>query len=50
MHRADGYAESNTVLQLRDRETKCKLSGLTGFALKACASPKEGVWTVNTGM
>ncbi len=50
MHRPDSYAESNTVIQLREREAKCKAEGLTGAALQACATPQEGEWTVNTGM
>ena len=50
MHRPDSYAESNTVIQMREREAKCRTDGLTGAELQACTTPQEGVWTVNTGM
>ncbi len=50
MHRTDSYKESNVVLQLRDAEARCKDQGFTGKALAQCAAPKDGAWTIETGM
>ena len=49
LHRSDSYNESNTVLDMRQREADCKAQGYTGKALAQCAAPKAGVWTVTTG-
>jgi len=50
MHRPDSYRESNVVIQLRDAETRCKATGLSGKALAICAAPAKGVWTIDTGL
>lgn len=50
MHRTDSYRESNVVFELRDAETRCKASGLTGKALAICTAPAKGVWTLDTGL
>lgn len=49
LHRPDSYNETNTVLDMRQREVDCKSTGLTGAALAQCAAPKAGVWTTTTG-
>lgn len=50
MQRPDSYRESNVVLQLRAAEERCKAAGLTGRDLAQCAAPKEGAWTIDTGL
>jgi hypothetical protein len=50
MHRPDSYRESNVVIELRDAETRCKATGLTGRALAICTAPARGVWTIQTGL
>jgi hypothetical protein len=50
MHRSDSYRESNVVIELRDAETRCKATGLTGRALAICTAPARGVWTIDTGL
>ena len=50
MHRTDSYKESNVVLQLRSAEIRCKAEGFTGAELAKCTAPKDGAWTIETGM
>jgi hypothetical protein len=65
MRRPDTYIESNTTLQMREAETRCKTLVPASNWVKAktdpviaeavrvwvqkCAAPKEGEWTVTTG-
>ncbi len=65
MRRPDTYIESNTTLQMREAETRCKtlVPASNWLAAKAdpvvaeavrvwvqkCAAPKAGEWTVTTG-
>jgi len=65
MRRPDTYIESNTTLQMREAETRCKtlIPSSNWLAAKTdpvyaeqlrvwvqkCAAPKAGEWTVTTG-
>lgn len=50
MHRTDSFRETNVVRQLREAEARCKLLGLTGRDLAICAAPRNGEWTIDTGL
>lgn len=37
-------------MSLREAEARCKLLGLTGRDLAICAAPRNGEWTIDTGL